>query len=316
MLPLISVVVPNYNHSAYLKKRLDSIFNQTYTQFEVILLDDASTDNSVDILSHYAAHPKVTHIIVNKENSGSTFKQWNKGIGLVKGDLIWIAESDDFCENDFLEKMVHLYNLDQEISMFFCQSHRLNAKGIVTGNWLSHTNNYKLNVFHQDFVMDGNLFIEKYLIHKNVIPNVSAILFRKATLKKILPLKFDSHMKYNADWFYYVQLLCNSKVGYVSNSLNYFRYHESSVIGNASNEKSGLSRLKMDLCTRKKMITYLKSRNVVNLERIKFQKKIGDANLRFRTVNEYIKGKKIMMGIWIALEEPKIWKKTFSLLRH
>ena len=62
----VSVIVPNYNHAAFLPKRLESIFNQTYQDFEVILLDDASTDTSVEVLSQYADHPKVTHFVVNE----------------------------------------------------------------------------------------------------------------------------------------------------------------------------------------------------------------------------------------------------------
>lgn len=99
----ISIIVPSYNHASYLEKRLESIFNQTYQNFEVILLDDASTDRSEEILNKYKVNSKVSHLIVNKENSGSPFKQWEKGVELAKGDYIWIAESDDFCEKQFLE---------------------------------------------------------------------------------------------------------------------------------------------------------------------------------------------------------------------
>lgn len=99
--PTVSIIVPNYNHSKYLNQRLDSILNQTYQDFEVILLDDVSSDNSVEILQAYSKHPKVSHLIVNEQNSGNTFKQWQKGIALAKGTFVWIAESDDFCEPHF-----------------------------------------------------------------------------------------------------------------------------------------------------------------------------------------------------------------------
>ena len=93
--PLISIIVPNYNHEKYLKQRLESVFNQTYSNFEVILLDDCSTDSSLNILAEYIKNSKVSHCIFNEANSGNTFIQWNKGISLAKGDYIWIAESDD-----------------------------------------------------------------------------------------------------------------------------------------------------------------------------------------------------------------------------
>ena len=64
--PEVSIIVPNYNHAQFLKQRLESIFNQTYQNFEVILLDDASTDKSVSILEKYSKHSKVSHFIVNE----------------------------------------------------------------------------------------------------------------------------------------------------------------------------------------------------------------------------------------------------------
>lgn len=101
--PLVSVVVPNYNYARYLDARLTSILNQTFQDFELILLDDASTDDSLEILDKYKNNPHVSHIVVNERNTGSPFKQWMKGILLAKGEWIWIAEADDLCESTFLE---------------------------------------------------------------------------------------------------------------------------------------------------------------------------------------------------------------------
>ncbi|MBC7566521.1 MAG: glycosyltransferase family 2 protein, partial [Pedobacter sp.] len=97
-MPKVSVIIPNYNHSDYLHQRIESVLNQSYQDFELILLDDKSTDDSTVIITSYRDHPKVTQIIINEENSGNTFKQWEKGIAASVGELIWIAESDDWCE--------------------------------------------------------------------------------------------------------------------------------------------------------------------------------------------------------------------------
>lgn len=107
---MISVIIPNYNHAPYLKQRIDSVLNQTYTDMEVIILDDKSTDNSIEIIEQYRSHPKVVQIELNKQNSGTTFKQWQKGISLAKGEYIWIAESDDYADETFLEKVVGSIN--------------------------------------------------------------------------------------------------------------------------------------------------------------------------------------------------------------
>jgi glycosyltransferase involved in cell wall biosynthesis len=116
----ISIIVPNFNHASFLKERPDSVFNQTYQDFEVILLDDCSTDNSLEVLQEYANHPKVAHFVINEQNTGSTFKQWKKGIELAKGEWIWIAESDDWCEPSLLQELPKLINfINDDLSRFF-----------------------------------------------------------------------------------------------------------------------------------------------------------------------------------------------------
>ena len=94
--PKVSVIVPNYNHSPYLKERLRTVFEQILRPHEIVFLDDASTDKSVGIARHLASgSPAPFRLVVNEKNSGKTFRQWLKGISLASGDLIWIAESDE-----------------------------------------------------------------------------------------------------------------------------------------------------------------------------------------------------------------------------
>ena len=102
--PKISVVVPNYNHARFLPKRIDSILGQTLQDFELILLDDCSTDASRSILDKYADNPKV-RTEFNAVNSGSPFTQWSKGVRLARGQYVWIAESDDYADERFLERL-------------------------------------------------------------------------------------------------------------------------------------------------------------------------------------------------------------------
>lgn len=77
--PLVSVIVPNYNHAAFLKERMESILNQSYPHYEVIILDDHSTDASLEVIKEYAKHPKVAQVIINETNCGSPFIQWQRG---------------------------------------------------------------------------------------------------------------------------------------------------------------------------------------------------------------------------------------------
>ena len=109
--PLVSVIIPNYCHAQYLDQRIQSVLNQTYQNFEVIILDDCSPDDGASkaVIEKYRDNTHVSQIVYNEVNTGSTFKQWEKGFLIAKGELIWIAESDDYCELNLLEELVALY---------------------------------------------------------------------------------------------------------------------------------------------------------------------------------------------------------------
>ncbi len=263
--PLISVIVPNYNHDKYLEQRLECIFNQTYHNFEVILLDDYSTDKSQEIILEHAENPKVSHCVFNETNSGNTFVQWNKGIALAKGDYIWIAESDDFCELNFLEELIQPFLEYSEITLVYCQSNRVDEIGKITGSWLNHTDDLDTELFLTNFVMDGNEFIERFLIHKNVIPNASGVLFSKKYAVQLGNLDIDLILKTCGDWLFYLKMATNTKVAFISKSLNNFRYHSASVIASAIKTESLASIIDLDLKNRKKMIGFIAIEKPCNL---------------------------------------------------
>ena len=102
----ISIITTTFNSEKTIRDTIESIINQTYTDYEIILLDDASKDDSTSILKHYSANPHVSHLEINSVNTGSPFAQWQKGLSLSRGKYIWIAESDDAAEPSFLKKAV------------------------------------------------------------------------------------------------------------------------------------------------------------------------------------------------------------------
>ncbi|MDQ3534013.1 MAG: glycosyltransferase [Bacteroidota bacterium] len=215
----ISIIIPNYNHAAFLQKRIESIINQTLQDFEIIILDDCSNDESKDIIEKYRQHPKVAHIVYNETNSGSPFKQWIKGIGLAKGTYIWIAESDDWSDIEFLNKVIPKLETDPEISLCFCRSYRTNEEGNIEGDhlWADQIDSLK---WKQDYVNDGNDEIYNYLVYRNTIANASACVFRKDALAEY---NFLSDFLYCGDWLLWIKLIENRKIAFIPEKLNYFR---------------------------------------------------------------------------------------------
>ncbi len=220
----VSIIVPNYNHAAYLRKRLDSVFNQTYQNFEVILLDDASTDNSVEILKDYSGHPSVSHFIVNKINSGSPFRQWKKGIELANGDYIWIAESDDWAELHFLESMVRTLESDHSIGVSYCQSMIVDKEDNIIRSNLCWTDDLDSRRWQSDFTNTGREEIRDFMSKKNVIPNASAAVF-KNILQQDQSMDID-RFRMLGDWHLWTSILRDHKVQFIASALNYFRAHD------------------------------------------------------------------------------------------
>lgn len=228
-MPKVSIILPNYNHSKFLAQRLESIFNQTFQDFEVILLDDCSPDNSREILGHYRNHPKVSALIYNEINSGSTFKQWQKGISIASGDYVWLAESDDYCETNFLNELVPLLDKYADASIAYCQSVSVDEKNIVLYNWQKHTDIFQPNIWKNNFCIKGSDGILNFFIYRNVIPNASSVIFRKSAYENSTGI--DTNKTLNGDWLLWVKLLESNSLIFVAKELNYFRQHSNKATG-------------------------------------------------------------------------------------
>jgi glycosyltransferase involved in cell wall biosynthesis len=213
--PRISIIVPNYNQEKYLKERLESIFNQTYQDFEVILLDDASTDGSKKIMEEFAERPEVTHFLVNQENSGSAFQQWKKGIRLAEGDYVWIAESDGFSDKRFLETMMDLFGREKNVDLAFCASWNVDEKGTKSEPATDPENS---------FYISGEGAAQKYFSKNNLIRDAGSCVFKR---KLIEPSFYEyAYFEYYGDWRFWADLAGRAwKIAYLSEKLNYSRNH-------------------------------------------------------------------------------------------
>lgn len=228
--PKVSVIVPNYNHAAYLKQRIDTVLAQSYTDFELILLDDCSTDNSREILCSYQGHPRVSHIVFNEQNSGSTFKQWNKGIALASGKYIWIAESDDFADPEFLEYSVKIMEDNPRVTLAFTGSQLVNEHGHHLPIEWDHIPS---GAAAYD-IYTGVDFIKQSMIVNNSAYNASMVLFKK----ECAALVSDAYkqFRYCGDWFFWAEICRMGDVARINRKLNYFRQHTCRVTVNALKE--------------------------------------------------------------------------------
>jgi len=228
VLPLVSVIIPNYNHERYLQKRIESVLNQKYTNIEVLLLDDFSTDNSRDILNEYCKHDHRIKLHFNNSNSGSVFKQWRKGITLSSGKYIWIAESDDYADDNFLDLLVCLLEDNEKLSFVYSNSFIINEHSDITGKTSDWKNTYfATDRWNKDFYAEGVHELNQYLSLQCTVNNASATVFRRSSIINVGGI--DTSFRYTGDWLTYIKLCCQGQIAYVAACLNYYREHEANA---------------------------------------------------------------------------------------
>lgn len=227
---MISVIVPNFNHGAFLEERLDSILAQTFTDFEIIILDDCSTDNSREVIAAFASNPKVSRIVYNEKNSGSPFVQWRKGLELACGDIIWIAESDDSCTPVFLETLMPAFEADPDCVVSFCSSEMTGPEGEPLG---IHPN----LVGMPSLDMPGQRFNRRFMSRCNMVVNASSALFRKSAAMAV-DNGYDTLGGYG-DYMFWVGILEQGNVHYCDAPLNRFRFHSANTTGRMTVSEKG-----------------------------------------------------------------------------
>jgi glycosyltransferase involved in cell wall biosynthesis len=220
--PKVTVIIPNYNHARYLDRRIRSVLDQTYQDFEVIYLDDASTDDSNAVFRQYADDPRFT-AVYNQINSGSTFKQWNRGMRRARGEYVWFAESDDYADERLLEELVIRLDRDPRVGLAYCQSWEVDEHDRNMGSmeqWIAEAGETR---WQRDFINDGREECRRSFLFKNTIPNASGVLFRRAVYEQVGGT--DETMRLCGDWLLWIKILLVADIAFVARPLNYFRTH-------------------------------------------------------------------------------------------
>lgn len=237
----ISVIIPNYNYSDFIIERIDSILQQTYPIYELIVLDDASTDDSVSKIKEKIkaiehSYPDIKiKFIANPKNSGSVFSQWQKGIQNATGEYLWIAEADDSCSSEFLSSIMK--NIDSKIVIAYTDSKRINEYG----NTLSDSCQDLVDIWHSgrwqtDYKNNGTDEIINYLSANNTIINVSSVVWKN--IPQLIEI-FESAKRFKiaGDWYIYSKVLRFGDILYLAQPLNYYRKHSQGSVSSTTSRK-------------------------------------------------------------------------------
>lgn len=263
-LPKVSIIVPNFNHAKYLLERLESIYGQTYCNVEVILLDDCSTDESVAILRDFAErYPSKTICHFNEANSGGVFNQWKKGLELATGELVWIAESDDYCSTNLLEELVRCFQ-NPAVMLAFARTEFVRGTPPMKA-WTSeeYLSDLGLGIWERPFIKSAHAMVKSGWAVKNIVPNVSGAVFRHPGKMGLLDDVQWLNLRMCGDWVFYLSIIRGGLVAYSPDATNYYRQHSLNTSVNAQKE---------DLYYREHEVVALYLAKLYQLDRADFKK--------------------------------------------
>ena len=226
--PAVSVVLPNYNHSKYIAERIRSVVGQSLRPAEIIFLDDCSSDDSVSIARGILQESGIPfRVLENEANSGNVFKQWMKGMACATNELIWIAETDDSADPEFLSR-VTVPLLRGDVMASFGRITCIDGGGHPRGD----LDRYFVGL--KDFSWNFSTIVPAYQAFshdfaiQNVIPNASGLVFKKPTLtpqeiRRLLEYKFAG------DWYFYALVTRGGAIAYNRLARSFFRVNDSSA---------------------------------------------------------------------------------------
>lgn len=221
MTSLVSVIIPNFNYAQYLGEAIESALGQTYSNLEVIVVDDGSTDNSQEILERYA--DRVT--IIEQRNSGVCVAR-NRGVAESKGEYIAFLDADDIWLPEKIEKQVKAFAESPEVGIVHVGVIDIDESGADLQTKLNGLNgkiSHEFLIWERPVILGGG---SGAMISRRVFENVGG---------------FDTQLSTSADWDLYYRICRKYEAVFVSEPLLYYRLHGSNMHGNISGMESEMA---------------------------------------------------------------------------
>lgn len=224
--PTLSVTVLNYNYGKYLPQCLDSILRQTWTDFELILINDCSTDNSLEVIQPYLADPRVK-LVDHPQNKGY-IASLIEGSELSRGKYITVISADDYCVSDCaFATLVQMLEIDEQI--VFAYSAHGNYGNDGARVWLVRPRDESgVRTGVQEY---RDLILENYILH-------SGVIIRANTYRTVGG--YDASVRYACDTLMWLMLCGQGKVAYSTDELYAYRLHGSNMSDSTGGIRIGL----------------------------------------------------------------------------
>ena len=247
---ITTCVISSYNYAQFICEAVDSALGQTVAFDEIIIVDDGSTDGTVELLKgRYAHHPSIQ--IVSKENQGQ-LSCFNEGFLRSSGDIVFFLDADDVYEPDYVEQMLEVYRREPGFDFVYCGVRRFGRKesGLKSAR-------------DQDF---GYSVILTACLRDWIGGPTSCLSMRRATLEKILPLPFlDSWRTRADDCLVFGASLAGARKFYLARALVRYRVHDQNQFCGRSPDKFAVYRRRLAINT---LFEHLERKLCFNFERL------------------------------------------------
>jgi glycosyltransferase involved in cell wall biosynthesis len=222
MTPVVSFVIPCYKLAHLLPECVESILDQTYGDFEVLIMDDCSPDNTPEVAQSFQ-DPRVKHIR-NEPNLGH-LRNYNKGINLTRGKYVWLISADDYLRRTYiLERYVSLLDRNPQVGYTFCPGVGVrNGRETEILGYSAHGN--------RDRIFDGRVFLKKLLKEYTRLGIVAASgMVRRECYERVSFFQLD--MPYAGDWYLWCVFALYFDVGYFAEPMVCYREHDLTMTNN------------------------------------------------------------------------------------
>ena len=219
MNPLVSVVVTTYNQAAYIEQTLESVCAQTYDSYEVIVVDDGSTDDTASLMARFDGRIEY----IRQKNMGVAGSR-NTGIGKARGEFIAFLDGDDLWESDKLSVQVAEARRNPNSGLIVCDGVQFDKRGIIKSTLFFDTGNKNIS---EDSVTTGNCY--QRLLHGPFISTTSQVMVPKKVLETVG--LSDLKLKRASDYDLYLRIAAKFEVTIIHRRLTRWRYLATSVSG-------------------------------------------------------------------------------------
>lgn len=225
MPPKVSVLTPCYgNRTAYLSQRIDSILNQTYQDFEWILVDDGCVEASRAVLKELEQHPRVKAVIHHPHSLGVS-RSYNEALALAEGEFILRAEDDDYCEPSLIERQVAVLERNPNVGLVFTAGVAVDAQGgFINYSWDRMPEAYR-SLLRQDWIRPGHQVFKDVLVH-NIVHGYSQ-MFRRQCYQELGPYCTDLERATDRDFV--LRIALRYDVAYLAEPLVCYRQHQDNL---------------------------------------------------------------------------------------